>query len=63
MQALITSDLALVLEVYKVTLKYGDPEPTRFLGVTKSCSPIKLLVGWSTVNLTASYILSNIMAG
>lgn len=63
MEALITSDVALVFEVYKVSLKYGDPEPMRFLGFTKSCSPVKILVGWSTVNLAATYILSNMMAG
>ena len=63
MQALISNDLALCFEVYKVTLKYGDVEPIKFLGTTKSCSPVKLLVGWSTINLTATYILSNMMAG
>ena len=63
MQALITSDLALCIEVFKVTLKYGDVEPVRCLGITKSCSPVKVLVGWSIINLTASYILSNVMAG
>ena len=51
------------LEVYKVTNKYGDVEPIRCLGVTKSCSPVKILVGWSTINLTATYMLSNMMAG
>ena len=63
MQALITSDLALCIEVYKVTQKYGDLEPVRILGVTRSYSHAKLLVGYTTVNLTASYLLSNVMAG
>ena len=63
MQALITSDLALCIEVYKITMKYGDVEPVRILGVTRSCSPVKILAGWSTINLTATYILSNVMAG
>ena len=61
MQAFITSDLALVIEVYKVTMKYGDVEPVRCLGYTKSCSPVKLLVGWSSINLAATYALSNVM--
>ena len=63
MQALITSDLALCIEVYKVTLKYGDVEPVRCLDYTKSGSPVKTLEGWSTINLSATYCLSNQMAG
>ena len=63
MQALISSDLALCFEVYKVTMKTGDLEPIRYLGVTKSSTPIKVLVGWTTINLSATYNLSNIMAG
>ena len=61
MQAFITSDLALCIEVYKVRMKYGDVEPLRCLGLTRSCSPVKTLEGWSTINLAATYILSNVM--
>ena len=60
---MITSDLSLCIEVYKVEYKYGDIEPMRFLGVTKSCSPIKTLQGWSTINLFATYALSNVISG
>ncbi len=61
MQALITSDLALCFEVYKVQNKYGDVEPVRCLGLTKGCSKVKSLEGWSFINLSATYALSNIM--
>ena len=63
MQALITSDLALCFEVYKVTKKYGDIEPIRCLGETKGCSLVKTLEGWSFINLSATYALSNMMEG
>lgn len=63
MQCLITSDLSLVIEVHKVVMKYGDVEPVRCLGVTRSCSPIRTLEGWSTINLGATYALSNVMDG
>ena len=63
MQALISSDLALCFEVYKVTFKTGDFEPISYLCGSKSSTPIKILVGWSTINLTATYNLSNMMTG
>lgn len=63
MQALITQNLALLIEVYKVKYKYGDVEPARLLNITKSCSPVKTLEGFSTINLSATYALSNIMGG
>ena len=63
MQALLTRDLALVIEVHKVTNKYGDVEPMRCFDFTKSSSPIKTLEGWSVINLSASYLLSNLMGG
>ena len=63
MQALITQNLALVFELYKVEYKYGDVEPVRMLGLEKSCSPVKTLEGYSTINLSATYALSNIMGG
>ena len=63
MQCLITSDLSLVIEVHKVVMKYGDVEPVRCFNVTRSCSPIRTLEGWSTINLGATYALSNVMDG
>ena len=63
MQALITEDLALIIEVYKVRLKYGDPEPVRCFGVTKSCSHVKTLEGWTSINISGSYLLSSVMVG
>jgi len=63
MQALIMNDLALVVEVFKVQLKFGDSEPLRCFNVTKNCSQVKTFEGWSTINLSATYIMSNLMAG
>lgn len=63
MEALLTRDLAMVIEVHKVVKKYGDVEPMRCFGITKNISPIKTLEGWSIINLSASYLLSNLMAG
>lgn len=63
MQALITENLALVIEVFKVEYKSGDLEPTEQFGASKSSSSVKTLEGFSTINLSATYALSNVMGG
>ena len=65
MQALLTCDLALVLQIYKVTLKpvLDHESAARVFGLEKHRDSLRVLEGWSIINLSQTYTLTNTIGG
>ena len=57
MQVLLTCDLALVMQIYKVTMKpvMEHESASNVIGLGKRSDSLKILEGWSVVNLSGIY--------